>query len=598
MKRAVTCLALVLIFAVCGGTAAFAQIVKTPYIIYPGNNTQMWVLWQDGSTQSDTVSWGLSASSLSQPVAVPESAPPTGANTSKSYIGHQHQYTISGLTPNTKYYYQVVDASNGTAYPGSFITAPQANATSVKFIGQGDSRSQPWFLDALDAAIMKFTAQPGNAEYQRLSIANGDWVSTDGESYWTSQWFMPTQVNVRKFTANSPLDGVKGNHDNASGYSATFPKYYPMPYPTSAGAMALRAGTTDANGNPYYNNLFWSMDYGPVHFTFIDEYSSMAVGSTQYNWVLSDLANTTKPWKIVIYHEPSYSAGADGDNTAVQVFEGRGAPDIFTQYGVDMTFSGHSHNYARAGVYNSTQANGDPISPNIPHVTSGGGGAPIYQVDLSNNADKALGGTPWPHVIVGWPALEFMTFSVQGKTLEVTTYQVNGVTDTSTGTNPKTPEPQVSFSPIETLVLNHFTNVSPQVKVTSFCNSSSTSCSLTLKNTSGAALKGSIDVVLDGMLYLQGLGNANAQYVTTPGVGVTNGVNGGKIAQNAACGIGQTAGCLITNVTLLNATGSNNGEPMIRATTGGLAAGSSIVVPLQFSSSINMNNINPIVFQE
>jgi archaellum component FlaF (FlaF/FlaG flagellin family) len=582
------------------GSAGFAQVLKAPYIIYPGVNTEMQVLWQDSGTQTDTVSWGLSASSLGYPVNVLEQPAPAGANTSKSgYMGHQHIYTISGLTPNTKYYYQVVDGSNQQAYPGSFITAPLATDTKVRFIAQGDSRSQPAFLDALDAAIMKFIAQPGNSDYQRLSIANGDWVSTDGESYWTSQWFMPTQANVRKYTANAPVDGVKGNHDNASGYSATFPKYYPMPYPTGSGAMALRSGTTDGNGNPYYNNLFWSMDYGPVHFTFIDEYSSMAVGSTQYNWVVSDLAKTTKPWKIVVYHEPAYSAGADGDNTAVQVFEGAGgAADVLGEYGVDMTFSGHSHNYARAGVYNAAQANGDPITLNLPHITSGGGGAPIYQVDLSNDADKALGGTPWPHVIVGWPSLEFMTFDVEGNTLQVTAYQVNNAV-----TNESLPlsaafVSNLSISPIETLTLHHFTEkLGSSIKVTSSCNSNSTSCSLTLKN-NGGAVTGPVDVLLDGMLYLQGLGNANAQYVTTPSVGVTNGVNGGKIAKNAACGIGQTTGCLITNVTLLNATGSHNGEPLIRATSNGLAAGASVTVPLNFSGTIDMTKINPIVYQE
>ena len=302
---------------------------------------------------------------------------------------HQHTFTIMNLTPETKYYYQVtapdnthpdvhgvcsVSATGNCIFgSGSFITAPPTGQTHVKFIGQGDSRSQPYFLDSLDQAISTFVSQPGNSEYQRMSIANGDWVSTDGESYWNSQWFVPVLQDVINYTSNTPLDGCKGNHDNASGYSATFPKYYPYPYPTSFGALTAKTTTNtpycggtvakpnasdangtciDSSGNPYYNNLYWSFDYGPVHFTVVDEYSSMAAGSTQYNWVVNDLtaaaSNPNTPWKIMIYHEPAYSAGSDGDNTAVRIFE-----PFVTQFGVDLIFSGHSHNYARAGVYNS-----------------------------------------------------------------------------------------------------------------------------------------------------------------------------------------------------------------------------------------------------
>ena len=347
----------------------------------------------------------------------------------------------------------------------------------------------------------------------------------------------------------------------------------------------------------------------------IDEYSSMAVGSAQYNWVVNDLQSTNKPWKIVIYHEPSYSAGTDSDNTAVRVFEGSGGPNVFALYNVDLIYCGHSHNYARTGAYNSAQAAGDAITLNVPHITSGGGGAPIYQPDYTNSAS-------YPHVITAWPSYEFMTFNVQGKTLEVTTYQVNNVPNNSgAGTAFTLPASNLNLSikPIETLVLNHFTNVSSNVSVAAgpiTCGSSNCTGSLTVKNTSGSALKGNVDVVLDGMLYFQGIGNADNEYSTT-NPKVTS-----KIAQNPACGVTAKGTVCpayeISDVTLVNATGSNNGEPMLRVSQTGLAAGQSVVVPLTFTvptsetiSSVggaitftnNSNStvkiaVNPVVYQE
>ena len=221
------------------------------------------------------------------------------------------------------------------------------------------------------------------------------------------------------------------------------------------------------------------------------------------------------------------------------------------------------------------------IALNVPHITTGGGGAPIYQPDYSTLQT-------YPHVITAWPAYEFMTFNVQGETLEVTTYQVNGVPNSSgSGTAYTLPASNLnplSIKPIETLVLNHFTNVSSEVSVTAgpiTCGSSNCTGSLTVKNTSGSALKGNVDVVLDGMLYFQGIGNADNQY-STANPKVTS-----KIAQNPACGVTAKGtvcpGYEISDVTLVNATGSNNGEPMIRISQTGLAAGKSVVVPLTFT---------------
>ncbi|HUJ16754.1 MAG TPA: metallophosphoesterase family protein [Nitrospirota bacterium] len=565
-KKALSGLVFVLAITVFS-TAAFAGILKHPYMIYPGQNTQMQILWQDNASEATNVlSWGPDTTYSMGTVTVPEYG-----------SANQHAYTIAGLTPNTKYYYQVADQTNGLYGAGSFITAPDNSVTAIRFLGMGDSRSQPFALDNLMQAMKSFYSQPGNEDYQRLVIHNGDWVSTDGESYWTSQWFDPTKIDVVAFTANTPINGCKGNHDNSGSYpngkSTYFPKYFPFPYQNAT--PVFDPATVQA-----YNNLYWSFDYGPVHFTVVDNYSNLAAGSAQYNWVVNDLASTTKPWKIMIYHEPAYSAGSDGDNSNVRVLE-----PLVTQYGVDLIYCGHSHNYARTGAYTLAQANGDQIALNVPHITSGGGGAPVYQPDMTNAGS-------YPHVITAWPAFEFMTFDVEGKTLTMTSYQVNNVSTTAIQS-----AATLTLSPIETIVLNHFTNVSPQVSATStgFLYSRATKLyagNLTITN-NGPDLTGNVHVVLDGILNLQGIGNADNQYSTTTPK-LTS-----KIANKPATGKGSSDPGLIANVTLVNATGSNNGEPMIQVSANGLASGASITVPLQFSNPANATiTFNPVVLQE
>src|SRR5208337_4445649 len=163
IKKALTGLIFMLAFAVCS-TAAFAAtgVLKSPYLIYPGVNTQMEVLWQDNNTETDTISWGTDTTYSTGNAQVAE----YNVTTNLTY-GHQHKYSITGLNTNTTYYYQVVD-STGTAYTGSFITAPDVTATSVRFFAQGDSRSQPFALDGLMQVMMQFYNQPGNSDYKRL----------------------------------------------------------------------------------------------------------------------------------------------------------------------------------------------------------------------------------------------------------------------------------------------------------------------------------------------------------------------------------------------------------------------------------------------
>jgi predicted phosphodiesterase len=530
---------------------AVPAVLKSPYLIYPGQNSTMQVIWQDNfAGETNSVLWGSDTSySLGSAIA-PE------------FGDKQHTYTITGLQPDTKYYYQVKDQTTSCVYgQGSFITAPADSATSIRFIGQGDSRSQPFALDNLMKAITLFTSQPGNADYQRFAIHNGDWVSTDGESYWTNEWFDPKKTDIVAYTANTPIDGVKGNHDNSGGYSTTFPKYFPFPYPNKT----LKAGTTAT-----YNNLYWSMDYGPVHITYVDEYSTFTTGSVQYNWIVNDLATTTKPWKFLVYHEPAYSAGSDGDNTSAQTY----LEPLITQYNVDLVFAGHSHNYARTGAYNLTQAQGDHIALNVPHITSGGGGAPVYQPDMTNTHSK------YPHVITAWPAFEFVTFDIQGSTLTMTAYQVNNVSLTAIQ-----PASALTLSKIETIVLNHFTNLSTQFTATNstFVQDPTTSHymgNVTLTN-NGADVAGTIDVVLDGILNLAGLGTPDNEYSTA------NPKLASMIAQNTG---------LATTVKVVNATGSNNGEPMITASTSGVLAGGQIVVPLEFDMGTGGINPNTATF--
>ncbi len=61
---------------------------------------------------------------------------------------------------------------------------------------------------------------------------------------------------------------------------------------------------------------YYSFDYGPLHVTIIDNFEDCSPSSTQLAWVEQDLRSTAKPFKVVVFHCPPWSAGPHSINFA------------------------------------------------------------------------------------------------------------------------------------------------------------------------------------------------------------------------------------------------------------------------------------------
>jgi hypothetical protein len=350
---------------------------KGPYLIYPGINTQMSVLWQVDVTAGCSLAWGTDTSYS------------TGSAATTEYgSDHQHKYNITGLTPGTKYYYRVTAGSNQPT--GSFYAAPAADANNVKFFMYGDTRSNPSWNDSICARmIATYTVDP---TYQTMVLHAGDWVDDNLETTWTSKWFTYSYSNLMTATASMPFMGTIGNHE---GGASAFMKYWPYPF------VAGR---------------YFSFDYGPVHVAVVDQYTAYTNPSAQYTWLVNDLNSTPKPWKIIVLHQPGWCAGGThGNDAAVQTI----IQPLCVTYGVQIVLAGHNHYYSRAVVPSTP--------PNVQHITSGSGGAPFYTASSG-----------WPYVVTYTvDTLEFVKVDIQGNTLTGTATSNSGaVIDTFTITKP------------------------------------------------------------------------------------------------------------------------------------------------------------------
>ena len=329
---------LALIVLALSALFATASIKKGPYLIYPGNNTQMTVLWQIDSSSNCALAWGSDTSYLAG-----------NATTHETNSSHQHKQLIANLSPGKKYYYRLT--AGGSTYSGTFLAAPIVAATSLKFMAFGDTRTNVGDLNAICGAMKAvYAADPA---YQTFALHTGDWVSDDTETAWTNEFFTrgSSGSNIMDILTRMPLQGCIGNHEGAGVY---YKKYWPYPYINS---------TSDD----------WSFDYGPAHIAIIDQFSTSGGPSdAQVNWLKNDLEQTRKAWKFLVFHEPAWTASNPNHQNnlrAEQVLQ-----PLCIKYGIDICFSGHVHCYARCAVNN------------VQHLTLGGGGAPLYKVDTTQPA--------------------------------------------------------------------------------------------------------------------------------------------------------------------------------------------------------------------
>src|SRR5437867_3798448 len=112
-------------------------------------------------------------------------------------------------------------------------------------------------------------------------------------------------------------------------------------------------------------NSYYSFNSGNVHFLALDPNIAYVIGSSQYSFADTDLAqadtNSSISWKIVYFHQPMYSS----PTTHAPLAGLRDAyHPLFDRYHVNVVLQAHNHNYQRTYplLYN-------PLSPPNPAIT-------------------------------------------------------------------------------------------------------------------------------------------------------------------------------------------------------------------------------------
>ncbi len=277
--------------------------------------------------------------------------------------------TFAGLKPGTTYYYNATGTEQGK---GSFKTAPHGTS-SFQFVVYGDTRTRHDVHRTVIEAILR-QASPD------LILHTGDLVANGAD---TSLWpiFFDIERELLRKTSFFPS---LGNHERND---RNFYEFFDLP------------------ATPYY-----SFDWGGCHFAVLDsdvanvsksEATREAFWNEQVRWLEEDLQNNQDAdFRFVSAHHPPLTAvsrrqGGNPHMTALM--------PLFEKYKVTAGFFGHDHNYQHY------------LKNGIHYFTTGGGGAPLYDVDKPPEGITQLVARTENFVVV----------SVDGKTAQVTAFKPN-----------------------------------------------------------------------------------------------------------------------------------------------------------------------------
>ncbi|WP_133717483.1 DNRLRE domain-containing protein [Methylocaldum gracile] len=418
--------------------AAALSLTRGPYL-QTGTPSSLVVRWRSDVASNSRVRVGTSPTNLT--LTFDDAASTT-----------EHIVQVSGLNPQTKYYYsigsttQTLSGADSNTY---FHTAPATGTqqpTRVWVIGDAGTGTSS--QAAVYNAYRNFTGT--NPTHLWLQL--GDNAYNDGtDAEFQSKMFNMYPDMLRQSVTWPTL----GNHDGHTADSATEsgPYYDIFSLPRNGEAGGVASGT----------EAYYSFDYGNIHFIVLDSYeSSRSVGSPMLSWLESDLQASNADWNIAFWHHPPYSKGShDSDSDTAMTQMRQNVLPILENYGVDLVLSGHSHSYERSkfidGHYGSSstfsdanhvvQSGSGRIDGTGAYTKSGVGAShagAVYAV--AGSSGKTSGGTlNHPAMYISLNELGSMVLDVNGLTLDAKFLNNNGtVRDYFTMTKGGTPPPQLA----------------------------------------------------------------------------------------------------------------------------------------------------------
>ncbi len=308
-----------------------------------------WYSLDNGSAATPVVHFGTDRNSLQSYTGT---AGDVDTSLTDGVAYHYNHVTVTGLEPNTTYYYTV--EKNGVQTEVETYETQSFDTVKMLYVGDpqiGASKGQPQGGETLaaesgaantaarnDAFGWNRTLEAALAQDPDVSfiISAGDQVNKTGqakeEEY--AGYLSPDVL------AGLPVATTIGNHDSLN---ADYMYHFNNPNATEYGA-------TQAGGDYYYsygNGLFIVLNTNNYNVAEHEQAIQEAIAS-----------DPNAAWRIVTIHQDIYGSGLDHSDTDGMILRTQLTP-IFDEYDIDVVLQGHDHTYSRSKLlYGDGQAHG------------------------------------------------------------------------------------------------------------------------------------------------------------------------------------------------------------------------------------------------
>lgn len=343
-----------LVLACVAAQSATAATVKRGPYLQLATETSIRIVWRTQEPITPVVRYGASPDHLDRActgenIIVRRAAGHPRSRHAKPLFKapegtRQFEAHVTGLKPDTRYYYAVFDGNRRLTPPGSghyFRTHPTRGTRRDAYIWVvGDSGTGNVFQKQVHQALMDYNKKHNLTLDMYLHV--GDMAYGSGlDDEFQKKFFEIYQPTLR----NTVCWPAMGNHEGytSSGKTGTGPYYDAYITPTKG----------EAGGVPSGNESYYSFDYGRAHFVVLNSHDlDRRPTAAMAQWLREDLARTSPEktdWLIAYWHHPPYTKGTHDSDREHQLIEMRQhIMPILESNGVDLVLTGHSHIYERS----------------------------------------------------------------------------------------------------------------------------------------------------------------------------------------------------------------------------------------------------------
>jgi hypothetical protein len=345
------------------------NVTRGPYL-QVGSQTGITIRWRTDVATNSRVTFGTTHGTYTNTV-------------DSATVTTEHIVRLSGLTPDTKYYYTI--GSTTTTLQNdvlcNFLTLPPANTNrKLRFAAFGDCGDGSANQVAVKNA---FRTYMGSNDIDAMLLLGDNTYNSGLDIEYQTLFFDPYKDDILKYYKLYPSPG---NHDYGENNTLPYTGNRSNPYFQSFSLPAAGESGGVASGT----ESFYSFDVGDVHFLSLDSYGTETgsfatkmydTTSPQAVWVKADLAANTKRWTIAYWHHAPYTKiGLNSDTDAELIAIREKFIRILERYGVDLIVCGHSHGHERSYL----MRNFYKVNPGDPNTNEGNFSKALHTADSSS----------------------------------------------------------------------------------------------------------------------------------------------------------------------------------------------------------------------